>query len=149
MVYAFDVLEYNGVNLIQHPLIERRTKIPHKSILKESESKIIKYPEEEAKIFEYLQAVMERKYEGLILKGTQDLYFSNGSRVHWGKLKRGFNRGKTDNLDRIELDLVVMGGYHSKQRSINLNSFLVGVRHEGKIYPISKVGSGFSVESYE
>jgi hypothetical protein len=39
---------------------------------------------------EYFHAIIKRKYEGLILKGPEDYYYTNGTRIHWGKLKKGF-----------------------------------------------------------
>jgi ATP-dependent DNA ligase len=77
IVYIFDVVEFNGEDLMQKPLIERRAFIPKTDILKPAEFRVIHFPEERAKIFEFFKNAIERKYEGLIIKGQNDFYFTN------------------------------------------------------------------------
>lgn len=89
---------------------------------------------------------MERKYEGIILKGAKDLYYTNDSRVHWKKLKRGFINTRDPNISKVELDLVLMGANRGKAFKNNniFTSFLMGTPHNNKIVPISNVGTGFT-----
>ncbi len=43
-----------------------------------------------------------------------------------------------------------MGGYYGQgKRKEAISAYLLGVYHEGKYYPMSKVGSGFSEEQLE
>ena len=82
----------------------------------------------------------------MILKGANDLYYTNQTRSVWKKLKRGFINTKDPNISKIELDLVLMGairGTGFKNKDI-FTSFLMGTPYNGKIVPISNVGSGFS-----
>jgi ATP-dependent DNA ligase len=45
----------------------------------------------------------------------------------------------------VDIDLILMGAYKGRGKRIGkYGSILVGVHHEGKIYPISKVGSSLS-----
>jgi ATP-dependent DNA ligase len=44
LVYVFDVVEYNGQNLMELPLIERRKYILKIDIFREVEYKIVQYP---------------------------------------------------------------------------------------------------------
>ena len=69
-----------------------------------------------------------RKYEGLILKGLNDKYYTNESRIYWRKLKRGFINTKDPNIAKLELDLIVMGANNSQKikNKKQYGSFLVG-----------------------
>lgn len=88
--------------------------------------------------------MVKRNYEGLIIKGVSDKYYTNGTRKHWGKLKKGFKQSESDSQE-MDLDLVVMGvDYGQGKRSNYFGSFLLGVYHDGKYHAVSKVGSGFS-----
>ncbi len=72
------------------------------------------------------------------------MYFTNGSRRHWGKFKKGC---KIENSDtgQIDLDLVLMGfSFGQGKRSNFFSAYLVGVYHEGKLFPVCKVGTGFT-----
>jgi hypothetical protein len=59
-------------------------------LIKKGEYEIFDYPHQKDKLMEYFHAITKRKYEGLILKGPEDHYYTNGTRIHWGKLKKGF-----------------------------------------------------------
>ena len=90
--------------------------------------------------------MIQKNHEGLILKGTTDLYYTNGTRKYWGKMKKGCKIRSID-TGFIDLDLIVMGADYGQGKKKNLlATFLLGVYHEGKIYPISRVGSGFTDE---
>ena len=93
--------------------------------------------------------MLDRKYEGLIIKGTSDKYYTNESRAHWKKLKRGFVNNRDSRISRLELDLILMGANRGRSfnNSTHFTSYLMGARHNGAIIPISAVGSGFSEES--
>jgi DNA ligase 1 len=92
--------------------------------------------------------VLERKYEGLIIKGCSDPYFTNESRSHWKKLKRGFASSRDARISKIELDLVVMGANRGQgsRNSKAFTSYLLGTVFNGKIIPLSNVGSGLTEE---
>ena len=88
--------------------------------------------------------VINRDYEGLIIKGINDLYYTNRSRKHWGKLKKGCKLTGED-TQSIDLDLVVMAIENGQgKRSDKFGSCLLGVYYEGQYHAVSKVGSGFS-----
>jgi ATP-dependent DNA ligase len=45
----------------------------------------------------------------------------------------------------MDLDLVLMGADYGKGKYNSIySSFLLGTLHQGKIHPISKVGTGFT-----
>ncbi len=72
------------------PLIERKHLVIENRMVKKGQFEIFNYPEEKKILMDYFHSVVKRKYEGLILKGPYDLYYTNGTRIHWGKLKKGF-----------------------------------------------------------
>lgn len=97
----------------------------------------------------YFHAIIKRKYEGLILKGPEDHYYTNGTRIHWGKLKKGF-REKKEDKGLIDLDLILMGADYGRGKKASfLSSFLMGVKKGDKIVPLSRVGTGFSDDDLE
>jgi ATP-dependent DNA ligase len=147
-VYVFDVLEKDGKDLLKEPLLERRKLIPSDGVFRLAESRIVHFPEERAKIFEYFREVLERKYEGLIIKGCQDPYYTNDSRSHWKKLKRGFASNRDARISKVELDLIVMGANRGQgsKNSRHFTSYLLGASYQGKILPVSNVGSGLTEE---
>lgn len=146
LVYVFDVLEKNGQNLLEKQLVERRKFIPDIPIFKPSECRIVHFPQERAKIFDFFKEALERKYEGLIIKGTKDKYYTNDSRTHWKKLKRGFTNNRDTRISKIQLDLIVMGANKGKGSNNTklFTSFLLGAKYQNKIIPISAVGTGFT-----
>lgn len=84
----------------------------------------------------------------MILKGANDLYYTTQTRGHWKKLKKGFINTRDPNMSKIELDLVLMGaskgmGFKNKD---SYTSFLMGTPYNGKIIPLSNVGSGFTID---
>lgn len=97
-------------------------------------------------MLEFFMEIINRKYEGIIIKGENDFYYTNQSRIHWGKLKKGCKL-KDQDTQQIDLDLVLMAvEYGQGKRSDVFGSFLMGIYHEGEYYAISKVGSGFTEE---
>ena len=105
------------------------------------------------KLKAYFTEIVAQKYEGLILKAAGSNYNLLGSRVHWAKMKKGtrfFEKNNEVKSSVIDLDLIVMGADFGKGKKANIfSSFLVGVKEGDKIYPISKVGSGFKDEDLE
>lgn len=77
MIYIFDVVEFNNENLMTKTLLERRKFIPNIEIISPVEYKMINFPQERAKIFDFFKEVLSRKYEGIIIKGANDFYYTN------------------------------------------------------------------------
>ena len=68
-----------------------------------------------------------------------DQYYTNGTRKHWTKVKKGCRIDKTG-TGSIDLDLVVMGVDPGKgKNSLLFSNFLLGAYHQGKLYPITRV----------
>jgi len=72
------------------------------------------------------------------------MYYTNGTRKHWGKFKRGCKIEKVD-TGLIDLDLVVMGVIKGSGKNSNyFATYLLGTYIDDKLYPVSKLGSGFT-----
>ncbi|CAD8117992.1 unnamed protein product [Paramecium sonneborni] len=105
------------------PITDQRQVISH----------IISYKfkdENEMKNF-YIKALIDG-LEGIMIK--KDTIYSPGSRNDWLKVKK-----------EKDIDLVVLGGYYGQgKRQQWLGSFLLGIYENGRLYPIAKIGTGFS-----
>ncbi len=131
----FDILEKNGKNLTDLPLIER------KKILKETVKEgnhIFLSDVIEKRGLEYYKIVTEKGLEGIIAKKKTSSYETGGRSNNWLKIK-----------EIKSVDCVVFGyttGSGSRQDSFG--ALLLGVYNEKKepIY-IGKVGTGFSQNS--
>lgn len=134
-VNIFDILYYEGKNLIKKPFVERRKLLER--IIKNEKWKlkvakqIITDSEQEAEEF-YHEAVKEGE-EGVMIKNLFAPY-KPGARVgHMLKLKPELNT----------FDLVIVGAeYGTGKRGGWLSSFILACQHEGKLLEIGKVGTG-------
>jgi len=134
-VNIFDIIFYEGRNLIKKPFIERRKLLERivkgeKWKLKLAEQLIAK-SDAEAKAF--YEKALKAGEEGIMMKNLQAPY-KPGARVGYMlKLKPELN----------EFDLVIVGGeFGTGKRSGWLSSFILGCQHEGEILEIGKVGTG-------
>ena len=132
---VFDIMYYNGNNLMDEPLIKRR-KILEK-IIKEKKGKIILtkklVSDDESKIKEFYDEALAAGTEGLMVKNLQS-GFKPGRYVNgWVKLKPIME----------PLDLVITGAVWGEgKRSKWLSSFIISCKHEDGYLEIGKVGSG-------
>ena len=132
---VFDIMYYNGNNLMDEPLIKRR-KILEK-IIKEKKGKIILtkklVSDDENKIKEFYDEALAAGTEGLMVKNLQS-GFKPGRYVNgWVKLKPIME----------PLDLVITGAVWGEgKRSKWLSSFIISCKHEDGYLEIGKVGSG-------
>lgn len=131
--------------------MERRKLLPEGGVFRKAEHRIVCFPEERARILEYFREVLARKYEGLIIKGCFDAYFTNESRTHWKKLKRGFTASRDASIAKVDMDLVVMGANRGQgsKNTRSFTSYLLGTPYQGKILPVSNVGSGLTADMLE
>jgi len=139
-VNVFDIIYYNGKNLIKTPFKDRR-KLLEKIIhgerwkLKLAEN-LITDSEKEAEEF-YNKALRDGE-EGVMVKNLNAPY-KPGARVGYMlKLKPELNT----------FDLVIVGAeYGTGKRSGWLSSFILACRHEGNLLEIGKVGTGIKERS--
>ena len=130
--YVFDLPFYDGHDLRNVPLIERRALL--KSILTNTNSDFVRYSDTfDAPASEVVSSACRIGLEGVIGKRKDSLYRSRRS-SDWIKLKC---------TQRQEL---VIGGYTDPKGSrLGIGSLLLGVHDdEGNLLYAGKVGTGFS-----
>jgi len=139
-VNVFDILYYNGKNLLKTPFKERRELI--EKIITEKKfhlvlaKQIITDKQEEVEKF-YKQALKD-KQEGVMFKNLEAEY-KPGARVGYMlKFKPSEN----------ELDLVIIGAeYGTGKRAGWLTSFDIACRYDNKLLEIGKVSTGLKEKS--
>ena len=128
---VFDILELEGVSLIDYPLHERIQLL--KKHLKTGRYVIQSEPIREYGI-EYYQAVVQKNLEGIIAKKRDSVYQPGARSPDWLKIKQV----KT-------CDCVVFGytpGIGTREGSFG--ALLLGLYEEGKPVYVGRVGTGFS-----
>lgn len=141
-VNVFDILYYEGKNLIKKPFRERRELL--EKIIKNEKwklklaEKLVTGDESEAQIF-YEKAMKEGE-EGIMAKNLEAPY-KPGSRVgHMLKIKPDVNT----------FDLAIAGAeYGTGKRSGWLSSFILACQDDGKFLEIGKVGTGIKEKEKE
>jgi bifunctional non-homologous end joining protein LigD len=130
--YVFDVLEVEGADVRDRPLLERKRILrelvrPHGSI------RLTPYRREKG--IELYQEACRRGWEGIIAKRADSQYV--------GKRSRDWLKWKCD----AEQELVI-GGYTAPKGSrIELGALLVGHWEDGELRYAGKVGTGFTRET--
>ncbi len=134
-INIFDILDYNGKDLIDMPLIERRKLLekivkPLKWKIKLAENIIT---DDVKKANEFYKKALKDGMEGVVMKNINSRY-EPGARVDtWVKFKPV----------QDPLDLVITGAEYGKgKRAGWFSSFILSCRSEGKFLEIGKVGTG-------
>ncbi|MBI2451991.1 ATP-dependent DNA ligase [Candidatus Pacearchaeota archaeon] len=139
-VNVFDVIYYNGKNLMSSPFRERRKILER--IVKNAELKIRSarqiITDSEDKAMEFYQEALKIGEEGIMVKNL-DAPYQQGRRVGFMvKLKPVAN----------DFDLVIVGAeYGSGKRAGWLTSYIVACRDNDKLLEIGKVSSGLKEKS--
>ncbi|RCH54391.1 DNA ligase D [Mucilaginibacter hurinus] len=128
--YVFDILWYEGKDLTQLPLTQRRAIL--EQVLPVSDdvrlSQLFK-----AGGKEFYDAAHKMGLEGIIAKKAESAYLPNLRSKEWLKIK--VNRRQE----------VVIGGYTNNEGSSKqFSSLLLGVYNNGAFHYVGKVGTGFS-----
>ena len=141
-INVFDILSYEGKNLIKEPFLKRRQLLEKivNSIerkIKLSESRIVKN-EEDVELF--FQRSKQAGNEGLIIKNLKAVY-KPGARVgHMIKFKK--------NLET--LDLAIIGAeWGDGKRSKWLSSYNLACFEQGKLFEVGKVSTGLKEKNEE
>ena len=130
--YVFDVLEAEGRDVRDLPLLERK-RVLRQLVRPQGPIRLTPYRREKG-IALYAEAC-RRGWEGLIAKRADSPYV--------GKRSRDWLKWKCD----MEQELVV-GGYTAPKGSrIELGALLVGVYEDGRLRYAGKVGTGFGRET--
>ncbi|XP_061401399.1 DNA ligase 4-like, partial [Musca vetustissima] len=140
---VYDLLYWNGQNLLGIPYIQRMYKL--RNLLREQEGvlqlmkseKILSVEDFRAKF----QQALDQHAEGVVLK-KQNAVYRPGCRNGggWYKVKADYIDGLT-----TEFDLLVIGGFYNRSRTF-VESFLVGVlkyisHQQFEVYSVGKVSN--------
>ncbi len=138
---VFDVIYYNGKNMIKTPFAKRRKLI--EKIVKPAERKIVYVrnlvTSDEKKVLEFYKESLDKGNEGIMFK-TLDAIYKPGARVgHMVKFKPVMDT----------LDLVIVGAeWGEGKRSNWLSSFTLACMDENNNFlEIGKVGTGIKEKS--
>ena len=146
---VFDILYQDGESLIRWPLEERKRRL--KQIVADSKSlKITEYIETEnpEEIRRYHAGQLKKGLEGVVVKQVGSSYEPGRRGWSWVKFKE-VETAVAKLADTI--DPVVMGFYRGKGKraSLGIGAFLVGLRHQGRMVTVAKIGTGLTDEQWE
>jgi bifunctional non-homologous end joining protein LigD len=129
--YAFDILEADGKDLLQRPLVERREMLSH--VLEPSAAVRISSVFEDGEAL--LAAVLEQGLEGVVAKRAS-------SRYQPGKRTRDWLKVKTTGRQ----EFVVAGYTRGEGRRAGFGALVLAVNEEGDLRWVGNVGTGFTEE---
>jgi DNA ligase-1 len=142
--HSFDILELNGVDLLNTPNDER-VKILDKLIKESREERIVMTEttlvNTESEIQTLFDKYISQNYEGIIIKSPKSLYIPGGRNFDWIKLKGASIEGLSDNVDGVVLGYYVGSGVRTK---FGMGAILIGVcdKTNDKFVSLAKVGTG-------
>jgi bifunctional non-homologous end joining protein LigD len=129
--YIFDILWYEGKNLMELPLSERQAVL--QSILPTDNDHIRQSKVFDASGIDFFAAAERMGLEGIIAKKADSVYTSDLRSKEWLKIKV---QGRQE---------VVIAGYTQNEGTVKSFSALVlGVYKNGELQFVGKVGTGFS-----
>jgi DNA ligase-1 len=138
VLYLFDLLYYDGKDLMDQPQSERRKRLKKlfrsTGRVKMTDEIVSDKLKDEEKFF---KQALHAKHEGLMAKDPGAPYVPGKRTDYWMKVKPAFET----------LDVVVVGGiWGSGRRRGLLSSLIVAIRDKGEFKTVGKVGTGFSEE---
>jgi bifunctional non-homologous end joining protein LigD len=128
---AFDILEKDGMNLQNKPLMDRK-KILQETLKENATVQLIFYTEQGKKLW---SAMKKRGTEGVIAKKKDSVYLDGKRSDSWVKIK--FLK---------TVDAIVIGFTETKRK---ISSLALGLYDDENITFIGKVGTGFNEQFIE
>ncbi|WP_316804161.1 DNA ligase D [Pedobacter nototheniae] len=129
--YVFDVLWYEGKNLMDLPLFQRQAIL--KEILPVEDDQIRLGKVFKASGINFFDAAERMGLEGIIAKKSNSLYVPNQRSKEWLKIKVHKRQ-----------EVVIAGFTKNASTSKYFSSLLLGVYKKGALEYVGKVGTGFS-----
>jgi len=131
--YAFDLLWYEGKDIMALPLSERQAIL--KEILPTNDDHVRLSQVFTASGLEFFEAAKKMQLEGIMAKKSSSTYHPDARSKDWLKVKVN---------QRQE---VVIGGFTKNEGSSKtFSSLLLGVYEKGKLEYVGKVGTGFNAK---
>ena len=144
VLFVFDILYFNGEDLISRPFPERRAILEeHIQITEKVHHSTLKILEDPEKVEEFFLASLDAGCEGLVAKSIADdsVYRAGARGWQWIKFKRDYRSELVDTLD-----LVVVGGFHGRGRRAGTHGALLMAAYNTEtdmFETVCKLGSGF------
>lgn len=129
--YVFDLLWYNGKNLMDLPLNQRQAIL--KDILPADDDRVRLSKVFKANGIDFFDAAERMGLEGIIAKKSDSLYSSDRRSKEWLKIKVHKRQ-----------EVVIAGFTKNENTSKSFSSLLLGVYEKGRLQYVGKVGTGFS-----
>lgn len=132
---VFDILYFNGKNLMNKPLRERREIL--EGVIREKKRKIILtkklVTDDKKKAEDFFEEALKKGYEGLMIKNLDSVYKAGRYVKGWMKLK--------NILEPLDL-VIVKALYGEGKRAGWLTSYVVACKSKDKLLEIGKVSTG-------
>jgi bifunctional non-homologous end joining protein LigD len=129
--YVFDILWYEGKNLMELPLYERQAIL--NDILPTDDDRVRLGKVFKASGVDFFDAAERMGLEGIIAKKTNSTYVSDRRSKEWLKIKVHKRQ-----------EVIIAGFTKNADTSKPFSSLLLGVYEKGKLQYVGKVGTGFS-----
>jgi len=129
--YVFDVLWYDGKNLMGLPLIQRQAIL--KEILPADNDRIRQSKVFEANGIDFFNAAERIGLEGIIAKKAESVYTSDLRSKEWLKIK----------VHRRQ-EVIIAGYTKNEGTGKSFSALVLGVYEKGDLQYVGKVGTGFS-----
>jgi len=128
--YVFDLLEEDGVPLVDLPLVERRKRLRK---LLDGRNRTVLLSEDFADGSALLQAADEQGLEGVIAKRAESRYLPGRRTSEWLKVK----------VQRAQEFVVAGYTRGAGRRAGTFGSLVLGVHEDGELRYVGNVGTGF------
>jgi len=143
-LFVFDLLYFDGINLMPKPLIERRKKlielIKENDVIELTDAIITDNAKE---MNDFFNEKVSQGLEGIIAKDLNAEYIAGARKFAWIKLKRSYKHELSDTLD-----LVLIGYFKGKgkRQKFGLGSLLCAVYNEenDSFESVAKLASGLT-----
>jgi len=129
--YVFDLLWYNGKNLMDLPLNQRQAIL--KDMLPADDDRVRLSKVFKANGIDFFDAAERMGLEGIIAKKSDSVYSSDRRSKEWLKIKVHKRQ-----------EVVIAGFTKNENTSKSFSSLLLGVYEKGRLQYVGKVGTGFS-----
>nr|WP_010602554.1 DNA ligase D [Pedobacter agri] len=129
--YVFDLLWYEGKNLMNLPLVQRQAIL--NSVLPTDDDRIRLGKVFKASGIDFFAAAEKMGLEGIIAKKINSTYATDRRSKEWLKIKVHKRQ-----------EVVIAGYTKNEDTSKSFSSLLLGVYEKGKLQYVGKVGTGFS-----
>lgn len=129
--YVFDILWYEGKNLMELPLYQRQTIL--NEVLPTDDDSVRLGKVFKASGVDFFDAAKRMGLEGIIAKKINSTYATDRRSKEWLKIKV-----------QKRQEVIIAGFTKNADTSKSFSSLLLGVYEKGKLQYVGKVGTGFS-----